>query len=287
MPGPNYIHVRDSDDIVVGVFSDSESTLAGVTEYFESHPLWIPSWTSMRWKRASVDTYSLTGDAVDFHHGVDPDGDRFGISSDDVLAGFHEEKVTGDTGKITLTTVTDSAGYETREIGIGADVFDKTTDGIDKVLDVDTTTSPPTMGQILQWNGSLWIPSSTGGAIFGSEFQQVSDEALSSTTSEEDQTKVSFSVTPGTAGKYRVGWYLEFQNDNGNGSVLGRVKEDGITVAQINDNPSNNTGFSVWGGFYYSDLIEEETVYLLTFARGGVQGTAFCRRARFEFWRVN
>lgn len=38
---------------------------------------------------------------------------------------------------------------------------------IDYLLDVDTTTTPPTTGQVLKWNGSAWVPgvdATTGGA---------------------------------------------------------------------------------------------------------------------------
>ena len=56
-----------------------------------------------------------------------------------------------------ISTLTNNSGYIT---GIGAL-------SIDALSDVDTTSTPPTTGQVLKWNGTNWVPgvdATTGGA---------------------------------------------------------------------------------------------------------------------------
>ena len=52
-------------------------------------------------------------------------------------------------------------------VNSGASAIEFTTPVIDKIGDVDTTTTPPTAGQVLKWNGSNWVPaqdSTSGGS---------------------------------------------------------------------------------------------------------------------------
>jgi hypothetical protein len=64
MAGPDYIHVRDSDAIVQGVFSNSRTPLTGHTEYNETHPVFLPSVTTTRWERQGVNTYVNIGVSI-------------------------------------------------------------------------------------------------------------------------------------------------------------------------------------------------------------------------------
>lgn len=59
------------------------------------------------------------------------------ISSNDTTAGYLEDKVIGTTNKITVATLNDG-GNEDLQIGIGTDVFDKTSDTMDSITDGTT-----------------------------------------------------------------------------------------------------------------------------------------------------
>jgi hypothetical protein len=130
----NYIHVRDADDIVVGVFSDSEPTPAGVTEYFESHPQWIPPWVSLKWRRDGVDTYVLTGDPTDeASTGTDPDMHKVAVSADDTTPNWLFDKLVQGNG-ITLTELNDGSDEDV-EVKVDSNVFYKPTDTSDDITE--------------------------------------------------------------------------------------------------------------------------------------------------------
>ena len=89
-------------------------------------------------------------------------------------AGNNFINVSGDTGTATADTATDTltiaggtnittaANSSTDTITINLDSF-----SIDYLSDVDTTTSAPTTGQVLKWNGAQWAPAAdiaSGGA---------------------------------------------------------------------------------------------------------------------------
>jgi hypothetical protein len=59
------------------------------------------------------------------------------ISSNDTAAGYLEDKVVGTTNKITVTTLNDG-GNEDLQIGIGTDIFDKSTNTMDNITDGTT-----------------------------------------------------------------------------------------------------------------------------------------------------
>ncbi len=64
----------------------------------------------------------------------------------------------------TFTGLTDTpanytgAGNQFLKVNSGATAVEFTTVGIDELSDVDTTTSTPTSGQVLKWDGSNWAP---------------------------------------------------------------------------------------------------------------------------------
>ena len=93
---------------------------------------------------ASVETLNFEGDVtvtdegsnkvtVTVTGGSDTD-ELVKISSNDTTAGYLEDKVIGTTNKITITTLNDG-GNEDLQIGIGTDIFDKSTDTMDNITD--------------------------------------------------------------------------------------------------------------------------------------------------------
>jgi len=57
----SFIHVRDSDNIVVAVFSTTQTPAVGVTEFNENHPVFIPPISINQWERTGVDTFVDNG----------------------------------------------------------------------------------------------------------------------------------------------------------------------------------------------------------------------------------
>ena len=58
--------------------------------------------------------------------------------------------------------------FATAAQGALADTAIQPADSIDALADVDTTTSAPTNGQVLQWNGTNWVPATGGGGAVDS-----------------------------------------------------------------------------------------------------------------------
>jgi hypothetical protein len=112
MAGPSFIHVRDSDDIVVNVLSNSVTPPAGVTEYNETHPIFSPLFTLVNWRRDGVGTYTNIGVATVPEQDDDA---KVAVSSDDATSAFLDTKLLAGTG-IDLDIDTDGNGVETMTI---------------------------------------------------------------------------------------------------------------------------------------------------------------------------
>ncbi len=78
-----------------------------------------------------------------------------------------------DAGASTFVSLSDTpanfsgAGSKFVQVNSGANAVEFTTPSIDKMSDVDTTTTPPTAGQVLKWSGTKWQPAAdatSGGA---------------------------------------------------------------------------------------------------------------------------
>lgn len=105
MAGPSFLHVRDSDDVVIGVFSTTRTPSGGVTEFNETHPIFIPAIKSTRWERQGVNTYADIGEDAsnpppeekDFMTWVQGGGIENPIAPTGVTiaAWGHEESLTG------------------------------------------------------------------------------------------------------------------------------------------------------------------------------------------------
>jgi|TARA_B100000959_G_scaffold102716_1_gene108329 hypothetical protein len=78
-----------------------------------------------------------------------------------------------DAGASTFVSLTDTpaslASHNNKFVAVNstANAIEFSTPSIDRMLDVDVTTTPPTAGQVLKWNGTNWIPgidATSGGA---------------------------------------------------------------------------------------------------------------------------
>lgn len=123
--------------------------------------------------------------------------------------------------------------------------------------------------------------------LFGSDFQEASDDTESSTTSTSYQQKLRLTTGSIATGKYRIGWYYEWQYDSIVNGILARIQiNDSITIMEQRQDPQD-PGSDQWhpaSGFKYTTLSGAENIDLDYAASGN---TVFIRRARIETWRVS
>jgi hypothetical protein len=101
--------------------------------------------------------------------------------------------------------------------------------------------------------------------------------------------KVSLSAVIEQAGKYRVGWSMEWNHDNTHRNFQSRVQvDDTITIMEHVQEPSNSaaTQWHVAAGFGYVNLVAGTTKIDLDFGASNAADTAGVRRARLEVWRT-
>jgi len=181
MAGPSFIHVRDSDSIVVGLFSATTATAAGVTEFNETHPIFVPSWATQDYQRDTAGVYTQTATPED-EPKTSLETNRVKIDGFDVDGQFLSFKIVGGTGiedaifeasdgsksliistVATLDDLTDVL-FDTAGAQLGQFLIFDGTDWINLIHilddhgDVDTTTTPPVANDLLQFNGTNWVP---------------------------------------------------------------------------------------------------------------------------------
>ena len=125
-----------------------------------------------------------------------------------------------------------------------------------------------------------------GGTFSGSEFQQVSSEGESTTTSGSWQQKLRLTTSNLDSGTYRIGWYCEFTTDDGSEECEVQVElNDTTQLAYVLEEPNPVTAWEILAGFKYESLSGVNTIDI-DFANPSA-GTSSIRRARLEIWRVS
>lgn len=134
------------------------------------------------------------------------------------------------------------------------------------------------------------LPSSVA-PVFGSEAQEVSADAETSTTSTTFQTKASLTFTPVAGAKYRVAFSCEVRQGTANRYVATQLLLDGATVLNVNSqvHPTNlaTNSFPSGGIKYLSGLSVALHTIDLKFKCESNGGTAYIKNARIEIWRVS
>ena len=127
------------------------------------------------------------------------------------------------------------------------------------------------------------------GMIFGSNFQQSSSDAVSTTTSTTYQQKLRMTTPSLSTGTYRIGWYYEAQHREDRDDYMGRIQiNDTITIMEhrIEFKDKGEFQFDPVSGFYYhtgSGILNIDIDYA-----SSVNGkSTSIRRARLEIWRVS
>ena len=131
-----------------------------------------------------------------------------------------------------------------------------------------------------------WKDDPAGGGAFGTEFNEMSDDSESSTTSESWQEKLDMDVTGLPAGTYRVGWYAELRQDDTSGEIHCKIEADDVEIAYFWVEPSDTENWYPFSGFDYVTWGSGDRDVEIYFRRLET-GTTHIRRARVELWRVS
>jgi hypothetical protein len=127
---------------------------------------------------------------------------------------------------------------------------------------------------------------SGGKIVYGSEFQETSDNIMSSTTSTSYQQKLRMTTTSLPSGSYCISFYSETINSVTSGSVEWRIQlNDTILIASAENMPSHPNDVFSNGGFYITTLSGINTIDI-DWKRIGISGVSRIRRARLALWRV-
>jgi len=121
-------------------------------------------------------------------------------------------------------------------------------------------------------------------------FKEVSDDTMSTTTSTQWQEKVSLEIFDIPAGRYRIGWFYEWQMRGGSFNFNCRVRVDDATnlMEQVQEPADSASG--LWhpvGGFGYITLAAGGHHADLDFCSSFIDKEACIRRGRLEFWRIS
>lgn len=127
-------------------------------------------------------------------------------------------------------------------------------------------------------------PSGGGTSVFGSEFQEVSSDGESSTTSSTYQQKLRLTTGTLPSGKYRIGWQFSVFVD-ATGDVTSKVILDDSTDLDHHSIDNSTDDYNSNGGFsYHSSFSGIHTVDIVYKANSG---TALIKHARLEIWRIS
>jgi len=121
-------------------------------------------------------------------------------------------------------------------------------------------------------------------SIFGSNYQYISSESESSTTSSTWQQKLRL-TTSDLLGTYRVTWYGEITNSSDKEESGFRVSVNGSVVSQVYIEPENKNEFLSQSGFYVSELTGVTNIDI-DFNEYS-KGTSTIRRCRLEIMRIS
>jgi len=159
-------------------------------------------------------------------------------------------------------------------------------------LDADTSKHGllPKLGggstNFLRADGTWNVPPGTP-QVFGSNAQEGSSDAESSTTSGTFQQKLRITTGSLPSGKYRIGWSYEWHK-SGLTDFVSQVQVNDTTTIMSGYEEAPDAGSDQWfprSGFYYytgSGVLNIDLDY-----HDGGADTAYIRRARLEIWRVS
>ncbi len=138
--------------------------------------------------------------------------------------------------------------------------------------------------------------SGDGGGIFGSELQEASSDALSSTTSTTFVQKLRLTTGSLPSGKYRIGWYYEWSSSATGNEFISRIQLNDTTTIMTHDErapiqtgtPSPDlTIVYQQSGFHYVDSISGVQNIDLDYHSETSSMTVYIQNVALEIWRVS
>jgi len=125
-------------------------------------------------------------------------------------------------------------------------------------------------------------------SIFGSEAQEASSDAESTTTSTIYQEKLKLTTPSLPSGKYRIGWSLELK-EAGTGHTTAQIELDDTTIIGFTYHDSSFSDYCSFSGVFYTGTISGIHTIDIDFRAEPApdDDTAKIRRARLEIWRIS
>lgn len=214
------------------------------------------------------------------------------ISSNDTTQDYLSNKLIGTTDKITLTEINDG-GDEDYQVNTGDDIMDVTVAG--QIAGMTEKTAPVDADMVMindseDTNNPKMVQRSNLLPIFGTQYQETSSDAQSTTTSSTYVQKLRMTTANLPSGTYRIGFYCETGQTTAGDDVEWQVElNDTTVIGEGSDGPATFVGDTgdrlSHGGFYNTSLSGINTIDIDYRQAGG--GTAIIRRARIELWRVS
>lgn len=123
--------------------------------------------------------------------------------------------------------------------------------------------------------------------FFGTQFQQATDDTVSSTTSTAFINKLTMTTPSLPSGTYRVGWYSELNSTAANYSTSVRIQLNATTtIGERIQEAQDTRDIHNFGGYVFLTLSGINSFNLDYAKVGGGAGNASIRRSRIEIWRI-
>ncbi len=133
-------------------------------------------------------------------------------------------------------------------------------------------------------------PGPTGPAGSGmDELNNITSDSLQQTTNNQFQEKVRLDLTGLIGGKYRIGFYFEWNYNDGKNDFKGRVRiDDTLNIMELQSEPKDTGSdqFYPISGFDYQTLSAGDHHITIDWCCSKLGNRASIRRARLEIWKV-
>jgi len=139
-------------------------------------------------------------------------------------------------------------------------------------------------------NGGSGVANVTIAPIFGSQFQQVSDNAESTTTQTVFQQKLRLTTPSLPSGVYRIGYNFHWRHNSGSTNFRGQVQLNDVTTIMSCTIEPQDAGASQSHpicGFYYTSTISGVQFIDMDYCSSNASHTAAISTCRLEIWRVS
>lgn len=151
----------------------------------------------------------------------------------------------------------------------------------------DTLNFEGNVAVVNEGGGKTTITITDSTPVFGAQFQQTSDETVSTTNSTTWQEKLKMTTTNLPSGTYRISWYCELNSTNGSTEVQAMVMlNDTIVLGFCGEEPDDAANIIPFCGFHYRSLSGINTIDI-DFRRQQNGNNVSIRSARIELWRVS